>query len=182
VVLGKLVGVRLKAGPTDSIQAAKIFPKQEEGHLSKRTTGTPLMNTFDKKGDDECWLWTGSIGRSGYGVAHLKNHKTMCAHRYIYQKFKEIIPAGLELDHLCRNKKCVNPNHLEPVTHSENMKRSTPYSARGISSLCSKGHILDGIRRQSDGWRYCKTCVKLNKRKQRMNFLLRRDGDHCGID
>jgi hypothetical protein len=69
-----------------------------------------------------CWPWPGSMREDGYG--HIfRNGKHYRAHRAVYQYFKGAIPAWLELDHTCRNKACVNPDHLEPVTHAVNVQR-----------------------------------------------------------
>lgn len=68
-----------------------------------------------------CWLWTGGTTRSGYGV-YGKPQTT--AHRVSYELHVGPIPSGHDMDHLCRNRACVNPDHLEPVSHHENMRRS----------------------------------------------------------
>lgn len=73
-----------------------------------------------------CWLWTGCCWPSGYGRI-TRNGRRHVAHRYIYEMLVAKVPDGLELDHLCRNRGCVNPEHLEPVTHQENMRRAAPY-------------------------------------------------------
>ena len=91
----------------------------------------------------------------------------MCAHRYVYLTSGHEIPEGLELDHLCRNRRCVNPDHLEPVTKSENMRRAAPFQERVASGLCLRGHPLDGIKAGPQWGRYCKTCNLARKRKSR---------------
>lgn len=75
----------------------------------------------DKSGD--CWEWTGGHHDHGYGAFYLNGHK-INAHRAAYQFTVGPIPDGLELDHLCVNPPCVNPDHLEPVTHAENLRRA----------------------------------------------------------
>lgn len=76
----------------------------------------------DASGD--CWEWRGGRNMRGYGQYHVDQWRTVQAHRYAYWLTVMSIPDGLELDHLCRNKGCVNPDHLEPVTHAENVRRS----------------------------------------------------------
>ena len=70
-----------------------------------------------------CWIWTGAIHKSGYGQIKWKGKSTV-AHRVMYTIFKGEIPKGLVIDHLCNIKKCVNPEHLEAVTTSENTQRA----------------------------------------------------------
>lgn len=80
-----------------------------------------LSSKTDKTG--ECWLWTGAIQSGGYGeIRHLG--RTRLAHRVSYEVHVGPIPIGLQLDHLCRNTRCVNPTHLEPVTQSVNVRRA----------------------------------------------------------
>jgi hypothetical protein len=72
-----------------------------------------------------CWVWGGPRTELGYGVLWANTRpRSRKAHRVVYEIHRGPIPAGLELDHLCRNPSCVNPDHLEPVTHAENMRRS----------------------------------------------------------
>lgn len=68
-----------------------------------------------------CWIWARAINRKGYGV--LRGEKTQFAHRVIWNRFMGTVPPGKELDHLCRVRACVNPVHLEPVSHAENCRR-----------------------------------------------------------
>lgn len=76
-------------------------------------------------GASGCWLWTGKKGSKGYGLVHVdaKAGTQQQAHRAAYELTIGTIPEGLELDHLCRVRPCVNPAHLEPVTRAENMRR-----------------------------------------------------------
>jgi hypothetical protein len=83
----------------------------------------PLTRMRDLWQEDEsgCWLWTGCVDRIGYGTVWWNG--TQRAHRAVYLLSGRTIPEGTELDHLCNRRHCVNPDHLEPVTHSENVRR-----------------------------------------------------------
>lgn len=72
-----------------------------------------------------CWEWSGAIGGHGYGVIGLgsRDQGTGLVHRIAYEHFIEQIPAGLHIDHLCRNRTCVNPWHMDPVTQQVNNRR-----------------------------------------------------------
>lgn len=107
-----------------------------------------------------CWIWTGDLSsRNGYGQIKLAGRKRTGAHRASYETFIGPIPAGLVIDHLCRTPACVNPEHLEPVTQRENLRRG----ARATGDVCKNGHPLTGdnviLRRTPTGFgRRCITC------------------------
>ena len=84
-----------------------------------------------EKTADGCWLWTSTIVWNGYGQFRIDNRRVY-AHRFAYEQVNGTIPAGLDLDHLCRVRRCVNPAHLEPVTRRENLRRGRV--ARGIEA------------------------------------------------
>ena len=85
---------------------------------------TPEQRFWRKvKKTDTCWLWTGTLSNLGYGQFY-PSGKPMLAHRYSFEHFKGPVPEDLELDHLCSTRNCVNPEHLEPVTHQENCLRA----------------------------------------------------------
>ncbi len=91
-----------------------------------RTTQTieeRFLARVDQCGPDECWLWI-TTSTSAYGTFRLDSGRYVVAHRFAYELLVGPIPDGLTLDHLCRKTRCVNPAHLEPVTHSENSRRS----------------------------------------------------------
>lgn len=108
-----------------------------------------------------CWVWTGYTNADGYGKL-CRGTTTYAAHRVAYFGMVGEIPNGLELDHLCRNRACVNPDHLEPVTHHVNVMRGSGLAAKHARrTSCSEGHELTPentyIPPRGDG-RYCRTC------------------------
>lgn len=130
-----------------------------------------------------CWEWTASKTNTGYGVVHtsLKNKSIRgLAHRVSYTAFKGDIPEGKSLDHLCRNTICINPSHLEPVTHRENIMRS-PTSACSLNAKkthCKKGHEYtkeNTYHRQRAGRRPerdCLTCRNI-RNKERVSATIK---------
>ena len=119
----------------------------------------------DGIGSEGCWTWSGPSKHHGYG--HLQIGKKMVlAHRYSYELAKGEIPRGLELDHLCRNTSCVRPDHLEPVTHRENMLRGRSDSAKNARKThCKRGHSFSGDNLYT--WKHtrqCRTCVNVRHR------------------
>ncbi len=116
-----------------------------------------------------CWEWAGSVDEKGYGRFHLGNHKYTKAHRYSFELFHEI-KKGYVIDHMCRNKGCVNPEHLRQVTPTTNtLENSVGIAAINKAKiLCKRGHGLTTIKRGvSKGKRFCSECVKLRYRNAR---------------
>lgn len=86
------------------------------------------IERFIERSDEGCWLWTGALNPNGYGLIFLAETARL-AHRVAYTEYVGPIPDGMPLDHLCRVKRCVAPDHLEAVTASENTRRAWPYRA-----------------------------------------------------
>ncbi len=124
----------------------------------KKVVSFPNHCKLDKK--TRCWIW--QLGKSmlGYGYYH-NNGKTVFAHRFAYRLFKGKLTPGLTLDHLCRNRLCVNPNHLEEVTTQTNILRGEGISAKNaIKTHCLNGHefFKDTTIICKEGNRHCKIC------------------------
>lgn len=117
----------------------------------------------DVSGD--CWEWLRGKDKDGYGKyrRHNKHHR---AHRYVWELLVGPIPAGLVIDHLCKNTSCVNPDHLEPVTWAENLHRGESIQAKfARNKLCPRGH--EYRHTQTGGYRHCWECNNQKRRERR---------------
>lgn len=138
------------------------------------------MSTIDRfwsyvDRQDVCWLWTGSLTESGYGRFSIGGRAgtVVRAHRFSYEMHVGAIPAGLDLDHLCRVRRCVNPSHLEPVTRRENTLRS-PIAAPAVNASlthCIRGHEFTPENTYTPpsrpNSRHCRACRRLRERCNR---------------
>lgn len=142
----------------------------------------PLIDRFIKKvdfdGPDGCWLWTATVNRhpnQGYGTIWSGN-RMVAAHRVAWELSVGPIPEGTTIDHLCRVRSCVNPDHLEPVTNRENILRGTnPAAANAQKTHCIDGHPLDGPNGHTtaQGKRQCRIC----DRRRYRNWYQRRKAE-----
>lgn len=113
-----------------------------------------------RSGDGGCWVWARTLNNKGYGVFGA-NGSTTYAHRWAYEQFVGPIPDGLELDHLCRNRACANPAHLEAVTHQVNQSRGY----WGRKTHCPQGHPYDEANTAYYG--KGRTCMECNRQRVR---------------
>lgn len=122
-----------------------------------------FMDKVSPEPNSGCWLWTAACDKDGYGL--FKADRLQGAHRYAFELFKGEIPKGLQIDHLCKVRCCVNPDHLEAVTFQENMRRG----ANAQKLHCIHGHIYDerNTLRLADGSRQCRMCRRGRVRKFR---------------
>jgi hypothetical protein len=113
-------------------------PEQFEAALAQ-VRSWRLLHRVEGNGQG-CWLWTGATSHGGYGAVQW-NGQVTGAHRVTFELAKGPIPIGLTIDHLCRNRLCVNPDHLEAVSIQENNRRKPAYR------LCRRGHDVEAV-----GW------------------------------
>ena len=118
-----------------------------------------------------CWNWTASKYRNGYG-SFWDGTRGVKAHRFSWEQINGVVHEGFELDHLCRNKECVNPQHLEAVTHRENIMRGDgPELLRQYylsRTHCPLGHPYDNENtyiKPSNGGRQCRVCREISRKK-----------------
>lgn len=116
-----------------------------------------------------CWLWQGRIDTDGRGAGYGRIGRAERAHLMVYTLLVGPVGRGLELDHVCRTRSCVNPEHLEPVTRAENMSRLRP-------ATCARGHRIAGTNAEPNGrrnaagersGRTCRTCRLTRRRANR---------------
>ena len=116
-----------------------------------------------------CWIWTSALHDAGYGMLSI-NNRAVRAHRFAYLLLVGPIPPNTELDHLCRVRACVNPGHLEPVTHRENTLRGdTIVAAFALRTHCKNGHeyTVTNTGPGPGSSRTCRACRRVNEAKRR---------------
>jgi len=122
-----------------------------------------VMARVSPEPNSGCWLWTGRQTRDGYGKLRVRGRDCL-AHRLAYELLRGPIPEGLVLDHKCCNRGCVNPDHLRPVTHRENILFGIgPTAVNARKSSCPLGHEYSWAT-YGGGRRICRACIAISER------------------
>ncbi len=157
---------------------------------AREARGMPTFEAVSRRIDTSgvCWAWRGSRVGGGYGKAWDRDRKRgIVAHRLVYELLVGAIPAGLQLDHLCRNRGCVRPDHLEPVTGRENIMRGdTPAARNAAKTRCINGHEYTPENtklNRATGQRKCRICSRVseNGRYRKLNPVVAANSQktHC---
>lgn len=139
--------------------------------MTKGPAPRPPIDRFMEKftvTDGGCWTWTGYLHANGYATFFTGTRKQM-AHRWSYEHHVGPIPDGLQIDHLCRVRHCVNPDHLEPVTARTNLMRgNTTSAAHAAKTACPQGHPYDDENTyiHPNGSRRCRECMRARDRRR----------------
>lgn len=167
-------------------QALSLAVYCQKLHLSVPSQGRGCKMTFQRKTkpiadrlwpkvvwqSNGCWNWTGKVSVRGYGTIRIKKGSKWgqgYAHKIAYELVRGIVPNGLEIDHLCKNKVCCNPSHLEAVTHLVNSRRAM------VKSHCKHGHEFneDNTYITREGWKMCKKCNAERQRRYSLNRAIK---------
>lgn len=133
-----------------------------------------FMRHVEPEPNSGCWLWTGYRNQGGYGVTSLDGQARL-AHRVSYEVASGPVPEGLELDHLCRTRPCVNPTHLEAVTRAVNIRRGDKVAmwmgaprSQSVKTHCPSGHAYSesNTSRDAKNRRKCRECRRARARSR----------------
>lgn len=158
------------------LQIPVLEPKKNPQGVTKRPIKERFLEKFKVNPNTGCWEWTGYHGGAGYAKMKI-NGKTFVASRVSYMLFKGDIPEGLVVDHLCRIRHCVNPDHLEAISNYENtiIRGVSPLAKNASKPHCKRGHeftkrntyLFAHKKGMPKTARACRVCRKINKEKSR---------------
>jgi len=143
--------------------------KSGRPHANSVPVRERILRNIEVVTESGCWIWMSDLNNGGYGLLKF-GRKRELAHRISYREFRGSIPEGLELDHLCRVRCCVNPDHLEPVTKKENVNRSPRCLNKLSRTHCKRGHPWS---EENTYWinsqkRLCRVCSRELLRSRRV--------------
>jgi hypothetical protein len=130
-----------------------------------------IQSLFFEEPVTGCWIWTGRLDKDGYGRLCFGG-KESAAYRVSFELYRGPIPHGFEPDHLCRVRFCINPWHMEPVTHKVNLLRGMSLQAMNARKTeCPQGHPYSEentmLQKVGDAvWRHCKSCRKIKRKRK----------------
>lgn len=131
---------------------------------------TPALIRIEAKLDKsaDCWLWTGALNRGGYGVVRDGDGRARILHRLVWELLVGPVPDGMDLDHVCRVRRCCNPAHLEVVTRQINVDRGDYAAGKQRGDSCRRGHPFTPENTKSNGRnRCCRKCANEANRRYR---------------
>lgn len=144
--------------PDGELIKASEPPGHEPGAILRPLVSLP-------KDPEKCWEWQGKILPNGYG-AKTMNGRFVLAHRWVWALLLGKIPDGLVIDHVCQNRRCVNPFHLRVVTQAENVRS-------GINTVLTAGDVQEARKLKADGWKVVDIARKLDVANSTISCLLR---------
>ena len=139
-----------------------------------------ILRTAYVEAESGCWEWQRAISPKGYGWLWRGNRKYLMAHIASYEHHVGPVPDGLVLDHLCRNRACINPAHLEPVLNKVNVLRGEGITAiNARKTHCDNGHEFTPeniYTRRGTDWRACRECMRVRDRARKAAARIARGG------
>lgn len=156
-------------------------PRPAVDRILERTAADP---------DSGCWIWQGAVNAGGYGRVSVGSRaegtlRQEFIHRAVYEALVAPIPEGLHIDHLCRVRHCVNPEHMDPVPKAVNTLRGEAPAARNARKThCDNDHPLEGdnLRVTRAGHRQCRTCFRASQKRHRQRHRAQISKVHCEVD
>jgi len=156
-------GSDLRLGRSQTCGCGNVRPRSGEARR--------LWDNVAVRGADECWPWTGALTRDGYGRIRDDSGRKVGVHRLAWTLTNGPVPDGQVIDHLCRERACCNPAHMEPVDNRTNLMRGDTHAARNAAKThCIRGHEFSEANTYVDalGKRVCRTCRQAHKKQARM--------------